>query len=329
MKHLTPFTDVWTPFTDVWSELSSTVGAGERIPFGFSTKYEDRETGLLYYGYRYYAPELGRWLSRDPIEEQGGINLYGMVGNDPVNQWDLLGKTSGPSSGTWYTKGFAADAYGVVPWYLTAGFTSRWFVGGAVGASIELVYNCKDGTAAAFATALIGVGVGTPGVSVSTGKGVNIIYNLATASAYAGGFVSITASATAGALGGYGTGFTTPAGASNLATSGSFGGETYGFGGGWAAGTPGAGVLLSYQYFWDLGPISFSAATRAKVCRCVSGTPTSTGKADVPEADLRQMARQDGDTVKAALKAKLKANVPLGTSTTNANRAIDQAQWQQ
>jgi hypothetical protein len=47
--------------------------------------------GMLYYGYRYYSPELGRWLSRDPIGERGGINLYGMVGNNPVNWWDYLG----------------------------------------------------------------------------------------------------------------------------------------------------------------------------------------------------------------------------------------------
>lgn len=33
-----------------------------------------------------------RWVSRDPIDEEGGANLYGMVENDAVNQWDLLGK---------------------------------------------------------------------------------------------------------------------------------------------------------------------------------------------------------------------------------------------
>ncbi len=60
-------------------------------PFRFSTKYTDTETSLVYYGFRYYSPELGRWLSRDPIGERGGINLYGMVGNDPVNQVDVLG----------------------------------------------------------------------------------------------------------------------------------------------------------------------------------------------------------------------------------------------
>ncbi len=59
--------------------------------FRFSTKYEDSETGLLYYGFRYYDAATGRWLSRDPIGERGGLNLYGMVGNDPLNYIDILG----------------------------------------------------------------------------------------------------------------------------------------------------------------------------------------------------------------------------------------------
>jgi RHS repeat-associated protein len=41
--------------------------------FWFSTKYLDHETGLYYYGYRYYSPSLGRWLSRDPIGDEGSI----------------------------------------------------------------------------------------------------------------------------------------------------------------------------------------------------------------------------------------------------------------
>lgn len=58
----------------------------------FSTKYQDTETSLYYYGYRYYNAETGRWLSRDPIQEQGGLNLYGFVDNDGVNYWDYLGR---------------------------------------------------------------------------------------------------------------------------------------------------------------------------------------------------------------------------------------------
>jgi hypothetical protein len=45
----------------------------------------------LYYGYRFYNPSLGRWLSRDPLGERGGINLYGFVGNNPVLNMDGLG----------------------------------------------------------------------------------------------------------------------------------------------------------------------------------------------------------------------------------------------
>ena len=47
---------------------------------------------MAYYGYRYYDPKTGKWPSRDPIEEEGGVNLYGFVGNDGVNWWDLLGR---------------------------------------------------------------------------------------------------------------------------------------------------------------------------------------------------------------------------------------------
>jgi len=50
-------------------------------PFRFSTKYQDDESDLVYYGYRYYNASTGRWLSRDPIGEKGGINLYVLVGD--------------------------------------------------------------------------------------------------------------------------------------------------------------------------------------------------------------------------------------------------------
>ncbi len=46
---------------------------------------------VAYYGYRYYDPQTGRWPSRDPIGERGGMNLYGFVGNRGVNRWDILG----------------------------------------------------------------------------------------------------------------------------------------------------------------------------------------------------------------------------------------------
>lgn len=42
--------------------------------------YDPTASGMFFYGYRYYNPEMGRWLNRDPIEEEGGLNLYGFVG---------------------------------------------------------------------------------------------------------------------------------------------------------------------------------------------------------------------------------------------------------
>jgi len=44
-------------------------------------------------GWCFYNPSTGRWLSRDPISEVGGRNLYGFVYNDPVNKMDRLGMT--------------------------------------------------------------------------------------------------------------------------------------------------------------------------------------------------------------------------------------------
>ncbi|NCC51021.1 MAG: RHS repeat-associated core domain-containing protein [Spartobacteria bacterium] len=84
--------------------------------FCFSTKYRDVETQLYYYGYRFYAPALGRWINRDPANELGfdlkqenanpllgnealsidfridiQIGLYLFALNDPISFWDILG----------------------------------------------------------------------------------------------------------------------------------------------------------------------------------------------------------------------------------------------
>ncbi|WP_367875382.1 RHS repeat-associated core domain-containing protein [Luteolibacter sp. Populi] len=63
----------------------------DRLSFGFSAKYEDAETGMLYYGFRFYDPVSGKWISRDPINESGGENLYRFSGNNGVMRWDYLG----------------------------------------------------------------------------------------------------------------------------------------------------------------------------------------------------------------------------------------------
>ena len=70
--------------------VSNGVVAAE-LPFRFSTKYQDAETGLYYYSHHYYGTGTGRWLSRDPIEEEGGVNLYAFLNNDALNFTDALG----------------------------------------------------------------------------------------------------------------------------------------------------------------------------------------------------------------------------------------------
>ena len=70
--------------------LSITGGAAGLNPYRFSTK---EAVGLLvYYGFRFYAPSLGKWINRDPIGEDGGNNLYGFAFNSPINLFDVDGR---------------------------------------------------------------------------------------------------------------------------------------------------------------------------------------------------------------------------------------------
>ena len=79
---------------------SGPYGASNSI--GFSTKYTDLESGLIYYGLRYYNSSFGRFINRDPIEESGGVNLYGFCGNNAANSFDILGMSQTVSE-TFYT----------------------------------------------------------------------------------------------------------------------------------------------------------------------------------------------------------------------------------
>jgi RHS repeat-associated protein len=59
--------------------------------FRFAGRRRDQATGLYYYGARYYAPWLGRWLSPDPAGDADGLNLYAFVGGNPVSRVDIGG----------------------------------------------------------------------------------------------------------------------------------------------------------------------------------------------------------------------------------------------
>lgn len=101
--------DAATPAASAVVERYAYDGFGRELPsspvpspssglnsFRFSTKQLDAETGMNYYGYRFYAANVGRWINRDPIEERGGFNIYEMTASNAVNMVDYLGFQSCP-----------------------------------------------------------------------------------------------------------------------------------------------------------------------------------------------------------------------------------------
>jgi len=76
------------PFGEV---IRSSGTVSKTNPFRFSTKCQDEETELVYYGYRFYNTSTGRWPNRDPLGEVEGANLYRFVLNSPMASVDATG----------------------------------------------------------------------------------------------------------------------------------------------------------------------------------------------------------------------------------------------
>ena len=82
---------VWNATYGSFGEASVEVGTLTNN-LRFAGQFFDQETGLHYNYHRYYDPDIGRYLSLDPIGFEGGINLFAYVQNDPVNFVDPEGK---------------------------------------------------------------------------------------------------------------------------------------------------------------------------------------------------------------------------------------------
>ena len=75
-----------------WGEVAADTGSITRLRM--AGQQYDQGSRLYYMRARYYDPQLGRFLSEDPIGISGGLNLYAYAGNDPVNMWDPSGTSA-------------------------------------------------------------------------------------------------------------------------------------------------------------------------------------------------------------------------------------------
>jgi len=78
----------YDPFGNLVSSSGSLASANLHR---FSSKLFHVQSGMYYYGFRFYDPNLQRWINRDPVGERGGINLYRAVRNAPTRYIDVFG----------------------------------------------------------------------------------------------------------------------------------------------------------------------------------------------------------------------------------------------
>ena len=99
-------TNRYTPYGSLISQMGAHNGR-----FMFSSKEWEPGAGLYCYGYRFYSPSLGRWLSRDPLGEFADPlhNLYRFVGNNPLNAVDPDGRQAIQNRIDFYMPGYGAS----------------------------------------------------------------------------------------------------------------------------------------------------------------------------------------------------------------------------
>jgi len=79
---------IYDPFGNILSKSGPLADANT---YRFSSQEYHQNSGLVLYLYRAYDPNLQRFVNRDPIQERGGMNLFGFVGNSPIDYIDPFG----------------------------------------------------------------------------------------------------------------------------------------------------------------------------------------------------------------------------------------------
>ena len=99
-------------------------------------------------GRRYYSPSQGRFLGRDPIEEAGGLNLYGFCGNDGVNRWDFLGLDGVAATDYGTFMASVTDALGALrEWNFSSENDAKNWVQAWAGGNVSLLQPYLNGIA--------------------------------------------------------------------------------------------------------------------------------------------------------------------------------------
>jgi len=111
---------VWSARYDVYGRINQLQADRTENQLRFQGQYEDHETGLYYNRFRYYDPDVGRYISQDPIGLAGGENLYAYAPN-PTGGIDPAGLSPIPSYDdlvrmTTHTLDFSTAKDGAVFW---------------------------------------------------------------------------------------------------------------------------------------------------------------------------------------------------------------------
>ncbi|OPX99522.1 MAG: tRNA(Glu)-specific nuclease WapA precursor [Syntrophorhabdus sp. PtaB.Bin027] len=156
------------PFWDYpFGEIASQTGSAEDTRFDFTGQERDQGTGLMYFGARYYDPEIGRWMSVDPLGEiDFSMSPYNYCHDNPLTGIDL----HGCADISLIIKGSINTLSGVLGLYISTRYYSRMGAGGSL-ASGSNIFPYKFSSYLMLSEFSIMFGITQIGVGINYNKG--------------------------------------------------------------------------------------------------------------------------------------------------------------